>query len=533
MRRMLSLAVLATLLVASPFPWGPQALAVVEDTAGSLSPAEAQALDRRLAQLGPHRFDVLIAESAPGGAVAEARRLFAERNLGPSDGAIVVTMGDRQVGVHLGDAFASRGVDGAAIQRAIATRFALLARQGNMAGAVSGLAAGLVQAGARQDGSPVGAAPVDQAPGFPWWLLIPVGAGAFWFLRRRGGKAGAPAAGDLAARVRTLRTRQNQLLEGALKLDEASRLGRFAAGATADTYSQLASRAGSILSETGAFGDRLDEADALLKHGKRAEAHAIVQALESEVLPLSSEVAAAVTGVDAMGDDDQEARNKLASARARMAALSGRGVPPAHLAPLEARLADGDRLLKETDPMAALIVAEEVHQGLDRLEGRIVTIEPAVAWAALPDQAEALAGRLQAMRETYRALQERSEAIGLGADPMLENHLDVAERALTTAPVSLPRAQAAMTEAQEALKGYIHRVETESDRRATFQAQQQSTTPMGGFGGWMPGPIILLNDFGSHAHPGGFSGGGDWGGGGGGFGGGGDWGGGSSGGGDW
>ena len=104
------------------------------------------------------------------------------------------------------------------------------------------------------------------------------------------------------------------------------------------------------------------------------------------------------------------------------------------------------------------------------------------------------------MRETYETLRDRSEAIEVGADPMLENQLATAERALTQPPVDLGRAKAAMGNAQEALKGYIQRVEAESDRRARLEAErqaQQATMPMPmgmGYGGWMPGPIILLND---------------------------------------
>jgi uncharacterized membrane protein YgcG len=543
MRLPLTIALLAALAIAQP------AWAVVEDTAGAFGPAQAQALERRLAQLGPHRFDVLVTNAPVGGTVAEAERLFVERNLGPRDGAIVVSLDTRQVGVHLGDGFAERGVGTGVIQRTIASRFAPPARQGDLSGAIAALASGLVAAGA-QSGAPVAGAPGRQAPetpGFPWWLVaIPAAAGAFWLLNRRGGKrrsgaAGRAAVGDPGERLRALRQRQSQLLEGALKLDEASRLGKFASGTTAETYGSLANRAGTLLGEAGAFGDRLDEAESQLKQGRRGEAEAILDALEPQVLPLSAEVAAAVTGIDAMSDDDVEAARKLASARARIEALKGRGVPGAHVAPLETRLAEGERFAKEQDSLAALIIADEVHQGLDRLEGRIVAIEPAVAWAALPEQAEALANRLGAMRETYRTIQARSAEIDLGADPMLENHLNAAERALTTAPVDLPRAQSAMAEAQEALKGYIHHVETESDKLAERQARQANQPmPMGGYGlgGWMPGPIILLNDFGSHAHHGGYgggfgaSGGGDWGGGG--LSGGGDWGGGgSSGGGGW
>jgi uncharacterized membrane protein YgcG len=538
MRLPLTVAVLAALAFAQP------AWAVVEDTAGAFGPAQAQALERRLAQIGPHRFDVLVTNAPVGGTVAEAERLFAERNLGPRDGAIVVSLDTRQVGVHLGDGFAERGVGTGVIQRTIASRFAPLARQGDLSGGIAALASGLVAAGA-QSGAP--GRPSPDSPGFPWWLVaIPAAAGAFWLMNRRGGKrrvaaGGRMSPGDPAERLRTLRQRQAQLLEGALKLDEASRLGKFASGTTAETYGSLANRAGTLLGEAGAFGDRLDEAEARLKQGRRAEATQILDALEPQVLPLSAEVAAAVTGIDAMSDDDREAARKLESARARIEGLKGRGVPGAHVAPLATRLAEGDRLAKEQDSLAALIVADEVHQGLDRLEGRIVAIEPAVAWAALPEQAEELANRLGAMRETYRTIQARSAEIDLGADPMLENHLNAAERALTTAPVDLPRAQSAMAEAQEALKGYIHQVETASDKLAERQARQASQPmPLGGYGlgGWMPGPIILLNDFGSHAHHGGYgggfgaSGGGDWGGGG--LSGGGDWGGGgSSGGGGW
>jgi hypothetical protein len=92
-----------------------------------------------------------------------------------------------------------------------------------------------------------------------------------------------------------------------------------------------------------------------------------------------------------------------------------------------------------------------------------------------------------------------------------------------------------MAGAQEALQAYIRRVESESERQAALRAQQQQAPTGMGWGGWMPGPIILLNQFGDQVSHGGFgsSAGGDWGGGG--FSGGGDWGGGggSSGGGGW
>lgn len=539
MRRILALAVLAALSVGSP------ALAVVEDTSGALTTAQAQELDRRLDALTNHRFDVLFADQAPGGAIAAAERLFTSRGLGPADGTIVVSMRDRQVGVHLGEAFADRNVGAGTIQQLINTRFSPRAREGDLVGAVASLATGLVQAGQRggmaPQPNPVTQAP--DAPGFPWWLVaLPVAAGAWALMRRRGqGREAAPAerarsAGNLAGRLRALRERQNQLLEGALKLDEASRLGKFAAGATADTYAKLAQRAGGLLGQAGAFGDRLDEAETHLKAGQRDQAAAILDELEDQVLPLSSEVAAAVTGIDAMSDDDRESVEKLARGRGRIDVLKSRGVPAAHLAPLSARLAEGERLAKAEDPLAALIVAEEVLQGLDRVEGRIVTIEPAIAWAELPDQAEDLAGRLHAMSETYTTLRDRGAAIEVAPDPMLENQLATAERALTYAPVDLARAKAAMAEAQEALKGYIQHVEAESDQHAQREADRQTQQAPSSIGGWMPGPIILLNSFGSHMnHGGGYGGysggGGDWGGGG--FSGGGSFGGGSSGGGDW
>lgn len=512
MRHAFALA-LAALLVLSP-----PALALVEDPAGALGPAETQRLESALTALEPGTFEVVMVDRAPGGAVAAAERRFADRSLGPEDGVIVVAIGDREVGVSLGEAYGERGLDAMAINRLVAEQFAPRAQTGDYAGAAAALAAAIERA------EPGALAPAGPAPSFPWWLLVlPLAAVAGWLLLRRR-PAEAP---DLAPRIQGLRDRHGVMLASALRLDEAGTLGRFHAGGTAATYRSIGGRAGALLGAASRFGTALDEAEAAWQGGDRQGAETMIAALEQEAAPLEAELAASVTALDAMADDDVEARERLAAARARLQGLAEAGVRPDMRQLLETRLEEAEGLAAASDPTSALAAAESVHGDLDRIEGVKTRRTPAVAWAELPDLAEDLARRMQELAEAYADERERAETFGLQGDPRLEGRLREARRALSTPPVAMATARQALKEAAEALARYHDAVEAEADRVA-----REPQAPMPHLGWGMGPPIVILRDFGSHLpRGGGFggpSGGSSWGG----PSGGGSWGG-SSGGGKW
>ncbi|MFP5503148.1 MAG: TPM domain-containing protein [Candidatus Sericytochromatia bacterium] len=495
MRHAFALAI-AAVLVSSP-----PALALVEDRAGALGPAETQRLESALSALAPGSFEVVLVERAPGGAVAAAERRFAERSLGPEDAVIVVATGERTVGVSLGEAYAERGLNAMAIDRLVAEHFVPRARAGDYAGAAAALAAALDRA------EPGALAPADPAPSFPWWLLVlPLAAAGGWLLFRR-----RPARGpDLAPRLAGLRERHAAMLASALRLDEAGTLGRFHAGGTAATYRSLGGRAGELLGAASRFGAALDEAEAAWQGGQHDRAEARLAALEQEAAPIEAELAASVTALDAMADDDVEARERLALARSRLQGLAEAGARLDMRQALEARLAEAEALAAAGDPTSALAAAESVHGDLDRIEGVKTRRTPAVAWAELPDQAEDLARRMQELAEAYAHERERAETFGLPGDPRLEGRLREARRALATPPVDMATARQALKEAAEALARYHDAVEAEADRVA-----KEPQAPMPHLGWGMGPPIILLRDLGGHLPRGGFggpSGGGSWGG---------------------
>lgn len=494
------------------------AFALVQDPMDVLTPTQEQALTAELAQLGPTRFDVIVVQRASNGPVALARQTFQTRRLSPTDGVIAVSVADRQVGVHLGQAFADAGVDGRTIQARIARDFAPLAQQGDLTGAIAALAVGLSAESAGPSGAnrAPGLRRESETRGFPWWLLaLPIGAGAWYFLRKQGGTRRASR--DLSGVLADLRTRHTRMLNGALRLDEASTQGKFYQGTTARTYQTLGTRSAALLAAASDFGNRLDQAEADLKAGRAEAAAAALQKLQQEAGPIDAEVAAAVTAMEAIGDDTEEAKVTLADARRRLSGLIAQGREPDIKPMLEERLQQGDQLLTDQDPTGALSAAEEVHGYLDKLEGRVPRL-PAPVWADLPAHAEGLARRLQEVQAVYANERARAESFGLPGDPTIEGRIADADRALTTTPVDLEAAQTALNEAQDALSRYHTEVETAAERASRRQA-----SPVG-FGGMLPpvmpsvgwgaGPIIVMNDY--DRQGGGFgdlSAGGSWGGG--------------------
>ena len=532
MQRFLPCAALVAALLVSP-----PALAAVTDPADLVPAAEERALAAALERVGPGRFEVAFVDAAgQAGAVGAARSLFERQGLGPEDGAIVIAVGERRVGVHVGDGYRERGVDGRAIDALVASTFRPYAVRGDYDGAALALARG-IEATARGGGAGTGAAGGPGATtggeggSFPWWLvLLPLGAGWFLMRRRRGGRPSQVRASTLRERLARMKASHGRLLEAALQLDEEGRRGRHGLASetrTSRIYNDLDRQTMEIMTEANALGEALALAERALAENRAGEAEGVLTDVDRRLMPLEAELAAAVTTMAEIADDQAEVQQEAEVARGRLAGLRGRAVGENGLAMLADRLKEAERLAS-TDPTAALEAVRAATRALDRLDGRAISGAPPITWEELPRHAGELARRLRDLADAYEATRLRAEALGLPGDPEVEGRIDAARRRLGQAPVDLEEAAAAVAEARDALRRYQAHLEAAAERAAR---QPDRAGPLGGMG-----PIIMLPpSIGGFSHFGGFGGfpgGGDGGssGGGGWDGGGGD---GSSGGGTW
>lgn len=522
-----TLAVWAALLSAP-------AVAAVLDPQDRLPPAAEQALATALERVGPGRYETAFVGKAPEGAVAAANRLFSERGLGAEDVAIVVAVDERRVGVQVGRGYRARGVDGPTIDRAVANNFRPLAQRGDYGGAVLALAQAL-ESEAR-GGAAGGVAPATRSAGdnpgagFPWWLVgLPLAAGAFMIMRRKGAANGGD---DRQAHLARLKGQHSRLLEAALQLDDQvrrDRIGLKAGSVSSEAFVTLDRRTLELMTEAKAISDELAIAEAAIAGGpgSAAEADPVLADVERRMLPLEAELAAAVTMMAAIADDQAEVRTRGAAAHARLTALRGRAVGDNGLSMLADRLEEADKQAGD-DPTAALTAVEGVERALDRLEGRSIASLPIITWEELPKHAGDLARRLTELQAAYETAQGRAESLGLPGDPEVEGRLAAARQRLSQAPLDLEEAAAAVAEARDALRRYQGQLEHAADR----DASRPQAGPYGGVG-----PVIisppLFGGFGGFTGASGGSWGGSSGGGGGDFGGGGDDDGGSSGGGTW
>jgi hypothetical protein len=162
-----------------------------------VAPEQAQALAAQLENMSGYRFDAVFLDHAPEGPQILADQTFAARQLGPSEALIVVSMGDGQVGAHLGTVLTAKGLDAAAVQALIAQAYAPKAAQGDRVGGVQALAEAMA---GYEPGRP------PQAEGSAWPLvgaLLGLGAlaiGAFAVLRLRQ-KAEQPKPVPLSERI--------------------------------------------------------------------------------------------------------------------------------------------------------------------------------------------------------------------------------------------------------------------------------------------------------------------------------------------
>lgn len=471
-RKAAALMALAMLLCTTP------AIAAVENADGLVPAAQARALAQQLDH-GPHRFEVAFVTHAPGGAVPAAQQLFARRGLGPEDGAIVVAVADRRIGVHLGDDFAARGLDGRAIDRLIAQDFAPAARQGDYVGGVRALVTDFE--------TPL--RPVS----FPWWIFaLPLaGVGGYAWWRRRGRRR------QLTERLAALREAQAHLLDTALQLADLDQEARYYAGETAEAYTALGQKAGPLMSEIGALGTQADGVAARLDAGRLREAALELEAAELRVVPLEAALAGLATAGHALAEESGLVDKRLPLARARLGKNDGA---------LAKKLAQAESLAQSHDPASALGLIDEV---LGALTG---TPEKALAPQELAEATQAQARRWQSLASSHQALLAAAERLNLPEPPGIADPLDEARRLLTTSPADPTRARACLDTAQHALETF-HGELAQAARRAGLPPL---TPPAGG---WMPGPVImtppfLLGDWGPPADQSGLGGwdasGGGW-----------------------
>ncbi len=354
-------------------------------------------------------------------------------------------------------------------------------------------------------GGPAAAAVVDPADlvlaqgeggggGFPWWLVVlPLAAGAFLALRRPGRRGGPERQGALRDRLARLKALHGRLLGAALQLDEDGRRGRLGLPGrqglsedtlTSRTYVDLDRQTLEILTEANALGEELTIAEKALAENRASEAEGILSAVDRRLIPLEAELAAAVTTMAAIADDQAEVESEAAGARSRLAALRGRAVGEDGLSILRGRLADAERIAGE-DPSAALESVRGVARALDRLEGRALAERPAITWEELPRHAGELTHRLADLAGAYDATRARAESLGLPGDPEVEGRIDAARRRLGQAPLDLEEAAASVAEARDALRRYQAHLEAAAEREAR---RPDRTGPMAGG----MGPIIMM-----------------------------------------
>lgn len=379
------------------------AAAFVTDRQDLVRATDEQKLESALGRLGSHRFEVLFVERTTGAPSVLAKRTFNELRLGDKDGVIVVAVGDKKVGVHVGTGFTRRGVSDSVVSARIKADFLPYAKKGEYARGAATLAKGLVDAGGR--GAPStstttsrsrSSEPTDE-DGILGLIIIlvivgvPIGAGVMW-LRAKG--AGLKA---LKTRLDALRAPQEAIVSGIIKLAEIDEFARYQQGDVQKAYQQLGKGSQKTLKRARTFGDKFEAAEAAIKGKKLEDAKKQLLWLEREATTLGADVAATMTA-------------------------------------------------------------------LEQLEGGGLSGEQALVVAALPARVQGVSRRLADLKAMFQRECERAERFGVAPSPQVQSALDEAHERLHDSPVDPDGAERRLKEAEAAMDRFTVEVSQAEER---------------------------------------------------------------------
>lgn len=377
------------------------AAAFVTDRQDLVRAADEQKLESALARLGSHRFEVLFVERTTGAPSVLAKKTFNELRLGDKDGVIVVAVGDKKVGVHVGSGFTRRGVSDSVVSSRIQADFLPYAKKGEYARGAATLAKGLVDAGAQ--GTPAttssrtrSSEPTDE-DGILGLLIIlvivgvPIGAGVMW-LRAKG--AGLKA---LQKRLDALRAPHEAIVSGIIKLAEIDEFAKYQQGDVQKAYQQLGKGAQKTLKRARTFGDKFEAAEAAIKEKKTDDAKKQLIWLEREATTLGADVAATMTA-------------------------------------------------------------------LEQLEAGGLSGEQALVVAALPARVQGVSRRLADTKAMFQRESERAAKYGVEPSPQVQSALDEAHERLHDSPVDPDGAERRLKEAEAAMARFTVEVSQAEER---------------------------------------------------------------------
>jgi uncharacterized membrane protein YgcG len=378
------------------------AAAFVTDRQDLVRATDEQKLESALGRLGSHRFEVLFVERTSGAPSVLAKRTFNELRLGDKDGVIVVAVGAKQVGVHVGPGFTRRGVSDSVVSSRIKADFLPYAKKGEYARGAATLAKGLVDAGGRGTTSSTTSSrsrssePTD-GDGVLGLLIIlvivgvPIGAGVMW-LRAKG--AGLKA---LQTRLDALRAPHEAIVSGIIKLAEIDEFARYQQGDVQKAYQQLGKGSQKTLKRARTFGDKFEAAEAAIKEKKTDDAKKQLLWLEREATTLGADVAATMTA-------------------------------------------------------------------LEQLEAGGLSGEQAMVVAALPARVQGVSRRLADLKAMFQRECERAERFGLEPSPQVQSALEEAHERLHDSPVDPDGAERRLKEAEAAMDRFTVEVSQAEER---------------------------------------------------------------------
>jgi uncharacterized membrane protein YgcG len=280
---------------------GAPALAAVDAPRALVAPAEAEALAKRLDRLGEYHFDVVIVKSLAEAPEVVARQMFLAHQKGPYDGLIVVTMGDRRAGAHLGDKLRGRGLDDAALAQVVSVVFAPRAATGDVLGGIEALASAIAT---YDPAHPPTLAPTESPTRLPWeGALAALAAAAAGFAGARAWRVRAEQQRrlpPLQRRLTDLKLRRGHVIKALAPLAAAARFE----GAVSDAWTPLRERlrtmAWSLTEDAEFLSLGFGRVEAALDAGKPTEAEAELDALHSRTWLIEAGVAALSTGLTAL-----------------------------------------------------------------------------------------------------------------------------------------------------------------------------------------------------------------------------------------
>lgn len=377
------------------------AAAFVTDRQDLVRPADEQKLESALGRLGSHRFEVLFVEHTTGAPSILAKKTFNQLRLGDKDGVIVVAVGDKKVGVHVGAGFTRRGVSDSVVSSRVKADFLPHAKKGEYARGAATLAKGLVDAGGRSAPATTSSRSRSSEPtdedGILGLLIIlvivgvPIGAGVMW-LRAKG--AGLKA---LQKRLDALRAPHEAIVSGIIKLAEIDEFAQYQQGEVQKAYQQLGKGAQKTLKRARTFGDKFEAAEAAIKGKQVEDAKKQLLWLEREATTLGADVAATMTA-------------------------------------------------------------------LEQLEGGGLTGEQALVVAALPARVQGVSRRLADLKAMFQRESERAARFGVEPSPQVQSALDEAHERLHDNPVDPDGAERRLKEADAALNRFVVEVSAAEDR---------------------------------------------------------------------